>query len=408
MKCILHIGTAKTGTTLIQQWLYSNREALSARGVYLSDMLEKPNNRLLPAFFMARLESWAKARRITTPEQKAAHFKGFPDRFRAEIAEASRTHSHFVITSEYMHARMDDPDEIRALRAFLVEVFDNVTVVCYFRNQFDLIVSRYSTALKKNARSDLQSFLNAASPEDGFYNYLAVADLWAAAFGRENCDFRIYDRAEFPGGDIRLDFLNRIDPALDAGALDFSVESANESLYALQVSAFRALNARIPYWKGESGGQNLLNRRIKAALSKVETLKVGRVQSDARAEIEQRFDASNRAFFQKYFGCGNRFHAGGPQADPGPDLSMGQVQQIVGDVVSALLPFAEQGLEAEDARALTGMADKIESGGTLSTQEAQILRALARKAKPGGPAADRKRPKAPRTRREARQGKVES
>ena len=35
MKCILHIGTEKTGTTLLQNWLYDNKEKLSQVGIYL-------------------------------------------------------------------------------------------------------------------------------------------------------------------------------------------------------------------------------------------------------------------------------------------------------------------------------------------------------------------------------------
>ena len=34
MKLILHIGTHKTGTTALQQFLHANREALAARGFH--------------------------------------------------------------------------------------------------------------------------------------------------------------------------------------------------------------------------------------------------------------------------------------------------------------------------------------------------------------------------------------
>ena len=44
MKCILHIGTEKTGTTILQDWLYDNKVELSKVGVYLSDNLGKTNN----------------------------------------------------------------------------------------------------------------------------------------------------------------------------------------------------------------------------------------------------------------------------------------------------------------------------------------------------------------------------
>ena len=66
MKCILHIGTEKTGTTLLQEWLYHNITSLSKCGIYLSEIIGKPNNQLVPAYFSNRLYSWAKSKGISS------------------------------------------------------------------------------------------------------------------------------------------------------------------------------------------------------------------------------------------------------------------------------------------------------------------------------------------------------
>ena len=52
MKLILHIGTAKTGTTTLQHWFASNRESLQAQGIYYPKSLGKVNHRALSIFAM--------------------------------------------------------------------------------------------------------------------------------------------------------------------------------------------------------------------------------------------------------------------------------------------------------------------------------------------------------------------
>ena len=69
MKCVLHIGTAKTATTLLQKWLYSNRDGLAQKGIYLPETIGEPNNRSLAGAFQTRFDIWAKRRNIETIEQ---------------------------------------------------------------------------------------------------------------------------------------------------------------------------------------------------------------------------------------------------------------------------------------------------------------------------------------------------
>ena len=75
MKCILHIGTEKTGTTILQDWLYDNQAELSKVGVCLSDNLGKTNNRLVPAYFLGHLDDWAMHNGISSDAEKRQYFK---------------------------------------------------------------------------------------------------------------------------------------------------------------------------------------------------------------------------------------------------------------------------------------------------------------------------------------------
>ena len=84
MRGILHIGTEKTGSTLLQKWLYSNQKKLSNQGIYLSNILGIPNNIYFPINFNGKFDkeefseliSWSKKNNIKNIADKNAHSLG--------------------------------------------------------------------------------------------------------------------------------------------------------------------------------------------------------------------------------------------------------------------------------------------------------------------------------------------
>lgn len=301
MKCILHIGTEKTGTTLLQDWLYDNKEVLNINGIYLSENLGETNNRLLPTYFQSSLDDWAVTNGIANEEEKKLYFKGFLDRFTTEITNASKTHHTFVITSEHFHSRLRQKEEIEELHSVLTSLFDKLEVICYFREQYDMVVSVYSTLLKADNFSELDDFVEQAKPENYYYNFLKIADNWSDVFGRNNCNFRLYDRDKFVGNDIRLDFLSAMKNGLNSEQLNMGRASSNKSLYLLQTAAFRAVNRNIPFWRSDKIGINLYNRFVKNKVSELHSLKFGNIVSSKAHIIMDRFKETNKIFFEKYF-----------------------------------------------------------------------------------------------------------
>ncbi len=70
MRCVLHIGTEKTGTTLLQQWFDDNRPMLKAQGIHFSDKLGLPTNRKFTAFMQDfRLDDWTMNKGIRSAEE---------------------------------------------------------------------------------------------------------------------------------------------------------------------------------------------------------------------------------------------------------------------------------------------------------------------------------------------------
>ena len=99
MDLVLHIGTEKTGSTMLQKWLYSNQEPLGAERVFLSTVMGHPYQRKLVSCFVAKKDDFWMVNGFKTPEDKDAFYAGFLDEAAAELEAASQTHHTTVITS---------------------------------------------------------------------------------------------------------------------------------------------------------------------------------------------------------------------------------------------------------------------------------------------------------------------
>lgn len=391
MKCLLHIGTEKTATTLLQGWLYDNQERLGKDGIYLSDNLGSPNNRLICAYFASDLD-WQRHHRIANKAEKDQFFSGFLEKLREEIATVEKTHSVFVITSEHFHSRLVRADEIQMLYTYLASVFTDVEVVCYFREQFDLAVSRYSTRLRNDCTVDVETFVGQATPDDYYYNYFEIANNWADVFGIDNCNFRIYDRSKFIDGDIRLDFLSLIGVGIDAAYLNMDRFSANEALSPLQSAAFKAINKNIPFWNSDRLGQNKTHRQLKAELLNIESLRLGEITSGKRELIRSRFRETNSLFFDKYFTGMVQFPAG-TEKEPF-NIENSDAMAVVSDVVDFFLQYkGNKGqekrnkgyvLNGQEIDSLRDIALRLHASNSALREDALSLMKIALKSRPMG------------------------
>lgn len=386
MKCILHIGTEKTGTTILQDWLYDNQAEFSKVGVYLSDNLGKTNNRLVPAYYLDHLDDWATHNRISNDAEKRQYFEGFTERLTNEILTAKETHNYFIITSEHLHSRIRKKEEIERLYSYLISVFDEIELVCYFRDQFDLAVSLYSTALKVNSLASVEQFIENASPENYYYNYLQIAENWAGVFGNTNCNFRIYDRSKFIDNDIRLDFLSVVDGGIDAAKLNMNRASSNESLSLLQGAAFRAINRNIPYWGTDNLGMNRDNDRAKNMAVNVGSLKLGKITSAKSELIKDKFAETNTLFFEKYFTAQDKFPIS--QVDSNGIMTFDEARSAVEDTLELGLKIDANitySLTEEQMNSLRDIALRIFDHKSDSIEDALALMKIALSHRPNGP-----------------------
>ncbi|MBK1648035.1 hypothetical protein CKO36_05310 [Rhabdochromatium marinum] len=310
--------------------------------MFLSDILGKPNNRLFTLYFQRfKKDRWAATNNITNPKEKQAFFKDFEERLSDDIKQASIKHDTFIITSEGLSLRIKNSDEIAEIKNFLMQRFDQITIVGYFREQSDRAISGHSQKMKgRGLKISLEKFLDKeATMQDYTYNYKAIADDWAAAFGKENCKFRIYDREYFPEKDIRLDFLNILGIPIDRSKLDFSITQKNQRLSRLQTAAFIKINTLVPYSHDPKSKTGSLNKKLKNAVLSLHSLNFGTNITSKQTEVYRRFIELNTNFFKDYFDGEIGFKEPKKTTTEEKVFSLTEVEGLVSDIFEALLPL---------------------------------------------------------------------
>lgn len=339
----------------------------------------------MPAFFQGFLDDWAKRKEIGNEVEKEQYFEGFLELLKDEILTAKKTHHLYVITSEHLHSRVRKQEEIARLYKYLVGVFDEVEVVCYFRDQFDVAISYFSTALQNNSSTSVEAFVEQAKPENYYYNYLQIADNWAGVFGKENCNFRIYDRSKFTNNDIRFDFLSVMGCNIDSTFLNMDRTLGNESLYLFQSAAFKAINRNVPYWASDKPGINKEYALAKQNILNIESFKVGKISSDKSELIRSRFAAINSMFFKKYFKVENEFPISSSEANGSMacDDAMNAVEDALEFGLKMNLNITPS-LSEEQINSLRDIALRIYDVGASTRKDALALMKIALNHRPQG------------------------
>lgn len=245
MKCILHIGTEKTGTTSIQDFLVENHKALKELGYGTLRTLGRGNNRQLAAYSMKenRLnDDYFQANNIFTEEQKKQHDADAERKFGQELNGLSEDDCHTVIiSSEHFHSRVVHQEEIIKLKLLLEDFFSDIQVVVYLRPQVDVATSLYSTAVRAGETRDFTEFVHShCTPTNYYYNYADLLKKWGEAFGCSSLVVKIFEKDSLFEGSVVQDFLH-VCGILDQSSLVFP-SKVNESLTTVGQELLRLSN----------------------------------------------------------------------------------------------------------------------------------------------------------------------
>jgi len=230
----LHIGTEKTGTTSIQEFLRINRTALNAIGSYVPLSLGPSNHQWLPFSFSQDLtvDSFFRMHDIKTEEQRLKAQADKKLELRDEILRSQ--FDSWIISSEHLQSCLAQKNELVELRGELSKYFSDIKILVYLRNPIDAAMSGWSTRIKCGVSAKAL-----VPPSDRrvsiVCNHKRTLQDWADIFGKENIIAKIFHPDKLSGGDVLTDFVSSIWPTMNIN--DFKVPvRQNESLSALGAS----------------------------------------------------------------------------------------------------------------------------------------------------------------------------
>jgi len=283
----LHIGLPKTGTTAIQRYMYFNRDAYAAQGVFWAET--HPNE-------LHEINDWA--HHVYSHKWGGwldpAKFAVTPDTAWERLGETMRaTPGRYFVSSERFADLLPLPVG-RAMLEYVQRIVSpaRLVVVGYVRRQ-DLAIESHLKELIKggNLKTSLEEYL--ADPAS-FLSFGRGFTAAAGVVGRANVIARIYERERLAGRDAVTDFLTICGlPTLPSTA-HAALDEANPSLGTL--SGKVALDPRMAeILRGKPGRWRYINELLnRGRFERMDRFSI--LELETRNRVMERYAEENRAF----------------------------------------------------------------------------------------------------------------
>lgn len=221
----LHIGTLKTGSTSIQQFLHANRGYLLAR------------HYLYPACIMAWQQPPFPNHNAIVRHSLDAVPQDLLDEIRSSACR------RLIISAESLVLKFTTAEQIAALRTFMTDRLgcQEVRVIVYLRETGSLFASMCSQSIKAGDTEFEQL------PARDNHRFRLVADArailqaWGEVFGYEQLRVRLFERDSFPDGSLLHDFAQAIELPWDK-TLAVPSHPLNASFNLLQIELLRRMH----------------------------------------------------------------------------------------------------------------------------------------------------------------------
>ena len=268
----LHIGRHKSGTSSLQHFFASNAETLKRLGYHYPEAMRQ-------GIAHHKLANFFSDKHLNSAEDTQEY-----QRFCQEIQQAE----HVIISSEALQNL--HPSQIKP------HLQGSVNIIVYIREQAEYAISSYAQAVQNQKITLSFKEYEAKRFNADYARFLAA---WESTFGRDAITVKLYDRKEFAGGDVCLDFLSVLGLANTKEQFCFSQQDRNPSIGGSLLEFKRRLNAL----------------DFEAVISKADMYKLlGEVASyrpavnqgafwdeALLAAIEEKYQATNDAVLKQYF-----------------------------------------------------------------------------------------------------------
>ena len=303
---ILHIGLEKTGTTSIQFLLRQNREQLLKSSILVSNGSARGNNFHLAVASYAKFRADGLTRQLSIASE--AELQNFRQAtIRALAAEIKSTAPEKVIlSSEHFQSRLLGTDDIALLKTLLEEAgCENIKVLLYLRDPLKIAMSHHGMAIKKGVHVTADFYRPEHRRISHIIDHKKTLSNWAAVFGEENMDVRLYPEGQ--SGEVLIaDFLGAA--GVSPNQLDLSKqELRNVNLNALALETLNRVNANSDRVRLLAEDRWLFNRLEKefagrglAPTPEVIELFAEHFAADHRQIAKRWFDSKNPLFVSSY------------------------------------------------------------------------------------------------------------
>jgi hypothetical protein len=316
MKCVLHIGTEKTGTTSIQRALKEHRPILASHRILYPKLFYGLKHIKISCFAMDNDRIDIRKRRLgLTDDEAIERFRQeFRRDFAKEIAANQRGTTTVVIVNEHL-SRLRNASEVERLKDFLDGFFDAIELHLYIRRQDLLMRSMYSTVIKVGGlRQNVYPVFKDEGPNEDFitFDYHRMFKLWGSVFPKERLHIHRFDRSTLLGDNAIPDFLIRSGLLAEDAARQLIVDTENASLDPLALEVLRRFNVawqRHGYARSGIAGMGTIFAELFPGGGKP----VSRGEAE---EFLSHFAESNGKLARGYFGSDQLFDAADLEALP--------------------------------------------------------------------------------------------
>lgn len=205
-KLTLHIGTEKTGSTSIQEFLHLNRKRLQKQGFAFLESIGYTNHNFLAMAHVSEDKAIEPVNSLDLddPHQRKVWKENLLNAFKEEVANLGDHIKTVIISSEHFSSILDNIKEVEALNDLFSNYFSSITVIVYLRRQDLIAVSRRSTAYLAGHSSKQSDFEELE--QIPFYNYYKLLNMWKEAMPGALIIPRAFDSAEFIDHSLICDF----------------------------------------------------------------------------------------------------------------------------------------------------------------------------------------------------------
>jgi len=246
-EAILHIGTEKTGSTAIQNYLLHNAaDHIKHHGIFFPyKTCGLISNFRLVLYTKSELDMNLAQLDKSAPElceNNDQLYQNWKAQFSKNHTKAikrfqqNKRASKVIYSSEHFHSRVYSEEDITYLKSYLDTLYERITIIVYFRRQDQFALSAYNTAVQGGRSTDLN--FPAISKVVPYYDYLSLVQRWSNVFSSENIKPSIFDSKKLKDGDVTKDFEYQIgidDTKHDLSKMKYQTSNERLSYSALQV-----------------------------------------------------------------------------------------------------------------------------------------------------------------------------